>query len=173
MVQISPCGGWDLGVERGPDWLFVQPRCSGETAGSELGLVEHIWTLLEQNRTYRLVLELEAIEFLTPELIDQLASLQKRVHAHDGTLRLCGLSEENAAAVERLPEFGPVAELLQSRVGSHGALPPATAPLSETVAISETVVLALTVLKILPHQAPPSLLAVPVEDPRESPDQRG
>ena len=111
MVQVSLAHGWDLGVERGPDWLFVQPRCSGEVAGGERELAEQVWLLLEQNRTYRLVLELDAIDCLLPELIDQLASLQKRIHAHDGTLRICGLSEENARLLhdsERsslLPQF--------------------------------------------------------------------
>jgi hypothetical protein len=96
MVQLSPARGWDLGVERGPDWLFVQPRCSGEGPGGERELVEQVWLLLEQSLTYRLVLELDAIVCLTPELIDQLSSLQKRIHAHSGTLRICGLSDKNA-----------------------------------------------------------------------------
>ncbi len=100
MVQVTPARGWDLVVERGPDWLFVQPRCSGEATGGERDLAEQVWSLLEQNRTYRLVLELDAIDCLLPELIDKLASLQKRIHAHDGTLRICGLSDKNARLLQ-------------------------------------------------------------------------
>ena len=40
------------------------------------------------------------IDLLTPGLINQLASLQKRVHAHDGTLRICGLSDTNASLLD-------------------------------------------------------------------------
>jgi hypothetical protein len=104
MVQLSPARGWNLGVERGPDWLFVQPHCSGQDAGSEGELDEQVWALLEQSLTYRLVLELDAIDCLTPELVDQLASLQKRIHAHAGTLRICGLSDKNALLLQDSPQ---------------------------------------------------------------------
>jgi hypothetical protein len=100
MVQVTLARGWELEVERGPDWLFVRPRCCDDSAGGERELAEHLWSLLEQNLTHRMVLELGAIDLLTPGLIDQLASLQKRVHAHDGTLRICGLSDTNASLLD-------------------------------------------------------------------------
>ena len=100
MVQVSLAQGWDLDVERGPDWLFVQPRCSDDGTSGEFELAEHLWSLLEQNLTHRMVLELGAIVCLTPGLIDQLASLQKRIHAHDGTLRICGLSVKNESLLD-------------------------------------------------------------------------
>ena len=100
MVQVPLACGWDLDVQRGPDWLFVRPRHSGETASDELDLAEHLWSLLEQNLTHRLVLEMHELDCLSPELIDQLVSLQKRIHGHEGTLRICGLSDGNECRLE-------------------------------------------------------------------------
>jgi hypothetical protein len=111
MVQVPLARGWELEVERGPDWLFVRPRCSEDGAGSELELAEHLWSLLEQNLTHRMVLELNAIGRLTPGLVEQLVSLQKRIHAHEGTLRICNLSDANANLLDEsewsslLPHF--------------------------------------------------------------------
>lgn len=111
MVQVPLARGWELDVERGPDWLFVRPRCSEEGVGSELELAEHLWLLLEQNLTHRMVLELNAIDRLTPALVEQLVSLQKRIHAREGTLRICSLSDANASLLDKsawsslLPHF--------------------------------------------------------------------
>ena len=122
MVQISLARGWDLDVERGPDWLFVRPRRSSEIAASELSLAEHIWSLLEQNLTHRLVLELDEIECLTSRLIGQLVWLQKRIHSHDGTLRICGLSSDNEALLDEshlsgcLPHFRDREEAVMGQV---------------------------------------------------------
>jgi len=100
MVQVPLARGWDLEVERGPDWLFVRPRCSDDGAHGESELAEHLWSLLEQNLAHRMVLELDAIDHLAPELIEQLVSLQKRIHAHDGKLRICRLSDTNASLLD-------------------------------------------------------------------------
>jgi len=108
MVQLSLARGWDLDIERGPDWLFVRPRRLEGSASRALPLAEQIWALLEQNLTHRLVLELDDIELLNSHLIGQLVWLQKRIHAHDGLLRICGLSDANAALLDKCGLAGPL-----------------------------------------------------------------
>lgn len=101
MVQLSLARGWELDVERGPDWLFVRPRRLETSAASAIPLAEQIWSLLEQNFSHRLVLELDDIQQLNSHLIGQLMWLQRRIHSHDGLLRICGLSKANAELLDR------------------------------------------------------------------------
>jgi len=61
MVQIAE--GWELDVDRGPDWLFVRPRNVGPQATDTPPLAEQIWSLLQQHFTDRLVLELDQVQF--------------------------------------------------------------------------------------------------------------
>jgi hypothetical protein len=82
---------WDFEVERGPDWLFVRPRKSGEPSAAKFA--EQVWSLLDQQFTHRLVLELGDIGALTGELDNQLAWLHTRIHTHEGLMRVCELSE--------------------------------------------------------------------------------
>ena len=93
MVQIAE--GWELDVERGPDWLFVRTRCISPQATDTPPLAEQIWSLLEQHFTHRLVLELDQIHLLRSYLIGQLVWLSKRIHTHDGIMRIAGLSTPN------------------------------------------------------------------------------
>jgi len=92
--------GWDLDVERGPDWLFVRPQLPPGDADEAPPLAEQIWALVEQSFTYRLVLELDRIEVLRSYLVGQLVWLQKRLHTNGGVLRLCGLSDHNRQVLE-------------------------------------------------------------------------
>jgi anti-anti-sigma factor len=95
MVTAQVAAGWRLNVERGPDWIFVrlQPAIDGDI--DEASLAEKIWALLEQNFTYRLVLELDRVQLLQSYMIAQMVLLSKRIHSHGGMLRLCGLSPVN------------------------------------------------------------------------------
>ena len=95
MVQVSYARGWNFDVDRGPDWLFVRPRRHGPHPGDTPLWAEQIWALLEQNFTYRLVLELDEVEYLDSCLVGQLVWLHKRIGANDGVLRICGLNEFN------------------------------------------------------------------------------
>ena len=95
MVQVLCARGWDLQIERGPDWLFVRPHRPAGNALETPDLAEQVWTLLEQNFTHRLVLELDDIGHLNSHLVGQLVWLYKRIRTHDGTLRICGLSSRN------------------------------------------------------------------------------
>ena len=83
-------------VERGPDWLFVRLRPDQDHLD---GVAERLWSLLDKHFIYRLVLEMDEVDFLPSQLIGQLVMLQKRVLQHGGALRLCGLSESCAQAL--------------------------------------------------------------------------
>jgi len=95
MVSAQIAAGWRMDVERGPDWIFIRlhPAAGGEI--DYFSLAEQVWSVLEQSFTYRLVLELDRVDVLQSALIAQLVLLSKRIHSHNGMLRLCGLSPEN------------------------------------------------------------------------------
>jgi len=93
MQAMAP--GCDLHVERGPDWLLVRVQSLDLAESETPPLAEHLWSLLEQHFTYRLVLELDAVEVLNSHLVGQLIKLYRRIEEHDGVMRLCGLSPHN------------------------------------------------------------------------------
>ncbi len=122
MVHIAH--GWELDVERGPDWLFVRPRglahgpldpTHPEMTHTDLmdtpDLADEIWALVEQTFTHRLVLELDQIGHLNSYLIGQLMRLFKRISTRGGLMRICGLSPGNQAVLDqcrlsgRLPSY--------------------------------------------------------------------
>ena len=84
-------GSREMEVLRGPDWLIVQVQL-------ELEDVDHfadlIWDLVEKHFIYRIVLEMDEIEFMPSVLMGQLVMLQKRLLQHEGSLRLSGLSAD-------------------------------------------------------------------------------
>lgn len=92
MLAIAP--GWELYVERGPDWLIVKIE-SMDARGETPPVAEIIWSLMQQNLTHRLVLELDEVPVLNSFLIAQLTLLYRRISEHDGVMRLCGLSAYN------------------------------------------------------------------------------
>lgn len=93
MVVILP--GWNMDVERGPDWLIVTMHADHESEWANPPLAKSVWQLVEQYFTYRIVLDLGEVPMLHTALVGQLVHLQKRLCQHDGTLRICGLSERN------------------------------------------------------------------------------
>lgn len=93
MLAIAP--GWELDVDRGPDWLLVKIKSLDADATENPPLSANIWSLLERHFTYRLVLELDQVKVLNSYLIGQLVRLYKLIRQHDGVMRLCGLSPYN------------------------------------------------------------------------------
>ncbi len=93
MLELAP--GWTMDVDRGPDWLFV--RLHGPDNGDAEGqdLAQRIWSLMQQHFTYRVVLEMDDLPLLRSYLLGQLVMLNKRIHSHNGMMRLSGLSESN------------------------------------------------------------------------------
>ena len=101
-------GGYALSVERGPNCLFVRLTGLDDVAETP-DLAERLWSLMDQQFTYRLVLELDEVSLLRSFLIGQLVLLHKRICQHNGMLRLCGLSPRNveALAIARLASRFP------------------------------------------------------------------
>ncbi len=110
MLALAP--GWELAVERGPDWLFVKVANPDGDASEAPELADCIWSLLQQHLTHRLVLELEEIDVLRSNLVGQLVKLHRRIAEQGGVMRLCGLSAHNRRVLRtcRLEDRLPVYE---------------------------------------------------------------
>jgi anti-anti-sigma regulatory factor len=123
--MLTSTGGCDLAVERGPDWLLVRLR-KLDLVGAP-SLADQLWSLLQQHFTYRMVLELDDVQ-LTDEMIEQFAQLYRRIEAHEGVLRLCGLSPGSRQVLhashldERLRPYGDRQEAVWGR--PHMAVTP-------------------------------------------------
>jgi len=109
MSEVAlPC---TLGVERGPDCIFIRVQNPHFDFADQSQLAEAVWNILQEHFTYRVVLELDELPYLNSHLIGQLVLLHKRIHAHHGMLRLCGLSPANQKALsytrleDRLPVY--------------------------------------------------------------------
>ena len=109
MVQVSLARGWDLEVDRGPDWLFVRPLPLGDSRTDLPSLAEQVAALLEQTLVHRLVLDLSTIDRFDAELIDQLCRLHQRIHAAEGLMRVCGLSPVNEQLLRKHDRAGLIA----------------------------------------------------------------
>jgi len=90
----------ELGVERGPGWLFIKLDniIPDPFEGDELE--EQIWSLLEKHLTYRVVLEMDEVEVVSSQLVSQLLQLCSKVHQHGGVIRLSGLSPQNQKVLQ-------------------------------------------------------------------------
>ncbi len=97
MLAIAP--GWELTVERGPDWLLVRIHTASE-APEAPPLADEVWEQLCRHFTYRLVLELNQVQVLNSHLIGQLVQLYKRIREHGGVMRVCGLSAYNRQVLQ-------------------------------------------------------------------------
>jgi anti-anti-sigma factor len=91
------CEDWGVDVDRGPDWLFVKLRPGTQDPG---GIADKLWNLADRHFVYRLVLEMDQLDAMPSGLMGQLVTLQKRVLQRRGALRLCGLSDECAEAIQ-------------------------------------------------------------------------
>jgi len=105
-------------IDRGPDWLIVQLDPTDEPYDN---VADRLWTLLNQHFVYRVVLDMEYVDFMPSQLIGQLVMLHKRVLQHEGALRLCGLSAEATEALhfcrldQALPNFPTRSEAVYGR----------------------------------------------------------
>ena len=94
-MVVDAVPGWELDVDRGPDWLFVRLRPPQQGSSGEVDLAGPIWRMMEQSFTHRAVLEMDQVTLLRSWLIGELVKLHKRVAADGGLLRLAGLSNNN------------------------------------------------------------------------------
>jgi anti-anti-sigma regulatory factor len=95
VAMLRLISGWELDVERGPDWLLVKVRSPHRQHRDLPPLSELLWSVLEQHFIYRLVLELDQIRATDAPVVDELLKLHDRIATHGGVMRICGLSPEN------------------------------------------------------------------------------
>lgn len=88
--------GYKLSVDRGPNWLFVKLRPKRSFADEISQLADELWLIASRHFIYRVVLELQELDFMPPGLTAQLVLLQERLAQCGGALRICGLSDECA-----------------------------------------------------------------------------
>jgi anti-anti-sigma regulatory factor len=119
--MLKTARGWDVSIERGPDWLFIKLLVAPDSAGDFSDLAEHLWHVLQQHFTYRVVLEFEGPPLLNSSLLGQLVLLHKRLHTHGGVLRLCGLSPDQQQVIcsSRLESRFPVYSNRADAVWGH------------------------------------------------------
>jgi anti-anti-sigma regulatory factor len=110
--------GWNVRVDRGPDWLFLRLEADPASPCDYSGLGEQLWHILDQHFIYRLILEMDGVPTLPSALLGQLVLLHKRIAMHQGIMRLAGLSDENQRVLEssrmesRFPHYRSRAEAL-------------------------------------------------------------
>ena len=93
MLQIAP--GWNLQVDRGPNWLLVRVIHANEDTWETPPLADRVWSLMQQHLAHRLVLELDQVKMLHSRLLGQLIKLYRKIHECGGLMRLSGLSPYN------------------------------------------------------------------------------
>jgi len=109
LLELAP--GWNMDLDRGPDWLFVRLRPPRGGSFREIELAEAVWDKLEQAFTYRLVLELDDVSLMRSWMIGELVKLHKRIVSHEGLMRLCGVSDANQEVLrmcrlhDRFPQY--------------------------------------------------------------------
>jgi anti-anti-sigma factor len=114
MLTLAP--GWELAVERGPDWLIVTVTGSESDKDDSPPLADRIWSLMNQHLTHRLALDLSGIPVLTSHFVGQLIDLYRRIRQQDGVMRICGLSAYNCSVLhtchldDRLPSYDDLHE---------------------------------------------------------------
>jgi hypothetical protein len=124
MLAIAP--GWELKVDRGPDWLWVKIERPEPYGVDTPPLADEVWAQLECHFVHRLVLELDEIELLDSYLIGQVLALDKRIREHGGLLRLTGVSSFNREILRnhglsgRLPIYG---DLTEAMMGAYPCKP--------------------------------------------------
>ena len=84
-------GSKEMDVVRGPDWLIIRVQIDPDEASE---FADRVWRLVERHFVYRLVLEMDDVDFMPSALMGQLVMLQKRLFQHEGSLRLSGLSAD-------------------------------------------------------------------------------
>lgn len=76
---------WRLQVDRGPTGLLVQAKLTDDEGLPETSLAKALWTLMEQNLRYHVVLELEDGNGLDRKLIRELSRLDRRARLRDSS----------------------------------------------------------------------------------------
>lgn len=119
MLELAT--GWQLQLDFSEDWIFVRI----EKLGSENvmpAISESLWELAKERQLHRWICELGGPVWMTSYLIGQLILLHKRASLEGGTLRLCGLSEDNYDVLhlmglgERFPNYATREDAIMGRL---------------------------------------------------------
>jgi anti-anti-sigma factor len=124
LLELAP--EWAIDIDRGPDWLFIRLRPPHDGATHEIPLAEMIWKRLEQCFCYRVVIELDDVDYLQSWMVGEIVRLHKRVATHGGMLRLCGLSPaaRDVLSISRLADrFPPYRNRTEAVMGYRPAQP--------------------------------------------------
>lgn len=120
-----PAGGWEVAVERGPDWLFLRVERDGSPARGR-PLAEHLLDMIRVNHAHRVVVELNGADRIDDTLIDAIAVIGSRVRDNGGLIRVCGLSDGDVRRLRSSEQAGdiPHFESRSAAVGPRsGAMP--------------------------------------------------
>ena len=93
-MSVMLVDGWEMELDRGPDWLFVRLVPPANLAVAP-NLAQRLWEVMENQFTYRMLLELDGVQILNSHLLGELLQLSKRVESRGGMLRICGLNGGN------------------------------------------------------------------------------
>jgi len=115
----GPRQGWDVSVERGPEWLFLRLE-TGKPGAANRPLVERLLRTIQANRAHRVVLELDHVDSIDDSLLDAITTVGSHVRGDGGLIRVCGLSAGN---LRQLRQSAPGSELphFESRSAAVGA----------------------------------------------------
>jgi anti-anti-sigma regulatory factor len=103
----APPGGWDIAVERGPDWLFLRLERGGGQ-GMQRPLADQLMQLIRVNHAHRVVVEFDGVDPLDDALVDAIAVVGSRVRDEGGLIRVCGLSAGGARRLESSDQAGDI-----------------------------------------------------------------
>lgn len=110
--------GWDVSVERGPEWLFLRLE-NGKPGAANRPLAERLLGTIQANRAHRVVLELDHVDSIDDSLLDAITTVGSHVRGDGGLIRVCGLS---ASTLLQLRKSAPGSELphFESRSAAVG-----------------------------------------------------
>jgi anti-anti-sigma regulatory factor len=114
----APPGGWDIAVERGPDWLFLRLERGGGQ-GMQRPLADQLMQLIRVNHAHRVVVEFDGVDPLDDALVDAIAVVGSRVRDEGGLIRVCGLSAGGVRRLESSDQAGDIPHF-ESRSAAEG-----------------------------------------------------
>jgi len=114
----SPAAGWEVAVERGPDWLFLRLERDDAGCGGD-PIAERLLGMIRVNHAHRVVVEFDGSDQLDDTLLDAIGAVGSRVRDEGGLIRVCGLSEGD---VRRLRSSGRTGDIphFESRSAAVG-----------------------------------------------------
>ncbi len=102
--------GWQIHLDFSTDWIFVRIEKLGDESVVP-PISQSLWAVAEERQIHRWVVEMASPVWMNSYLIGQLILLHKRATLEGGTLRLCGLSDDNHRVLrlmslgERFPNY--------------------------------------------------------------------